>query len=461
MSLLPNDQRQLLHKCLLKYVRNFSSKTELNSVSGTEDIDENAVMNTLAKWLNVNLESLDDKERPVDATLLPRKWNSIVRLQRRIIELEKQIQELAQENETLMKDGPVSLANKSSLTWIPRDQCKLSINSGASVSSVALHPELPLLFAATDSGKLLCYDLMNPSMPIASVQAHTRGITSMDVILSEKSECYVVTASKDLYCKVFRLSESELQPIRSLAGHEHVVSQARIWKHGTDTLVATCSRDLTCKVWDVSNGWCLRSFQPHSEWVRSLDVLGDFIITGSNDCTVRLSHWQSGRGLSNGIGHTFPIERVKIIPMLHSDSVADQEPNVYNKFDEEYANLGFSHVVTASRDNTIRIWQVPLPKFVAHRPPQPDQTRQHFSLITTLKGHTSWVRDLCIRGNYLLSCGDDRTIRVWDLMTGEVARVISSSHDGFVNCIHTDGDGLVRQILASGCADGKVRVFIK
>ncbi|CEP60175.1 Pac1p LALA0_S01e04698g [Lachancea lanzarotensis] len=461
MSLLPNDQRQLLHKCLLKYVRNHSSKSELDSLPGTEKIDENVVMRTLAMWLDVDLESLDDKEKPVDASLLPRKWNSIVRLQRRIIELEKQIQELTQENETLMNEGPVSLASKSSLTWVPRDQSKININCGASVSSVKLHPELPLLFAATDSGKLLCYDIMNSSMPTVSVQAHMRGITSIDVIMSEKTECFVVTSSKDLYCKVFRLVESELQPIRSLAGHEHVVSQVRIWKQGSDTLVATCSRDLTCKVWDVSNGWCLTSFQPHSEWVRSLDVMGDYIVTGSNDCTVRLSHWQSGRGLSNGIGHTFPIERVKIIPMLQSDSVADEVRTVYNTYDEAYVNLGFSHVVTASRDNTIRIWQVPLPKFVAHRPPQPDQTRQHFSLVTILKGHTSWVRDLCIRGNYLLSCGDDRTIRVWNLSTGEIARVISSSHDGFVNCIHTDGNGLIRQIMASGCADGKVRVFIK
>ncbi|SCV02557.1 LAME_0H02740g1_1 [Lachancea meyersii CBS 8951] len=461
MSLLPNDQRQLLHKCLLKYVRNYAPKSGPGSVPGEGMADEDVVMSSLAKWLEVDLESLDDKERPVDASLLPRKWNSIVRLQRRIIELEKHIQELTEENEILLENGPVSLANKSSLTWIPREQSKLTISCGAPVSSVKLHPELPLLFVATDTGKLQCYDLMNHSMPIASLQAHMRGITSIDVHLGEGSECYVVTTSKDLYCKVFRLMDSQLHPIRSLAGHEHVVSQVCMWKHGTDTLVATCSRDMTCKVWDVANGWCLKSFQPHGEWVRSLDIAGDYVVTGSNDCTVRLSHWPSGRGLSFGFGHTFPIERVKIIPMLRSTDNTDEQQNKYNTLNQEYADLGFSHVITASRDNSIRIWQVPLPKIVAHRPPQPDLTRQHFTLITTLQGHTSWVRDLCIRGKYLISCGDDRTIRVWNLSTDELVRVINSAHDGFVNCIHTDSDGLVRQIMASGGADGKVKVFIK
>ncbi|SCV05858.1 LANO_0H16732g1_1 [Lachancea nothofagi CBS 11611] len=460
MSLLPSDQRQLLHKCILNYVQNQipQEKQETTLNEGADGSDH--VISTLAHWLKVDLDTADT-DRPVDGSLLPRKWSSIVRLQRRIIELEKQIEGLTEENEVLMENGPASGATKSSLKWIPRERSNFSINCGASVTSAKLHPELPLLFVATDAGKLQCYDLMNYSMPVASVQAHMRGIVSIDVQLSDSSECLIVTASKDLYCKAFRLVDSQLQLIRTFSGHEHVVSQIKVWKRGTDTLAATCSRDLSCRIWDVSNGWCLKSFQPHTEWVRCLDILGEYIVTGSNDCTVRLSHWPTGRGLSFGMGHNFPVEKVKIIPMQKSAEAADDQQNKYNLFNEEYAELGFSHVISTSRDNTIRIWQVPLPRFVAHRPPQPNSSRQHFELITTLSGHSSWVRDICVRGDYLLSCSDDRSIRVWDLTTGHIVRVIGNAHDGFVNCIDTDQNGLNRQLLISGGTDGKLKVFIK
>ena len=297
-------------------------------------------------------------------------------------------------------------------------------------------------------------------MPVASVQAHMRGITSIDVHIDDDSQCFVATASKDLHCKVFRLINSELQLVRTFSGHEHIVSHIKIWKNATDTLVASCSRDLTCKIGDVSNGYFLKSFQPHAEWVRSLDIMGEYIITGSNDCTVRVSHWPTGRALSFGIGHDFPVEQVKIIPMELSES-DDPQNNTYSAFNKDYLPLGFSHVVSCSRDNTLRIWQVPIPRLIAHRAPQPNPARAHFTLVKTLKGHSSWVRDIRVRGNFIISCSDDRSVRVWDLETGETVREITDSHTGFANCIDTDCGGLNRQLLVSGGADGKVIVYMR
>ncbi|SCU82519.1 LADA_0C05952g1_1 [Lachancea dasiensis] len=458
MSLLPPDQRQSLHKCLLSYVQ---SQIPRSDEALPTSVNADDVIAILARWLEIDSPDGANPSKTSDGSLLPRKWTSIVRLQRRIIELERSIQELSEENRTLLENGPASVATTSSLKWIPRERSNFNINCGSSVTSAKLHPELPLIFVATDAGLLQCYDLMNYSIPVASIQAHMRGIVSIDVISVQESECFVVTASKDLHCKVFRLIDSQLQLIRTLSGHEHVVSQVKIWRHGTDVLAASCSRDLTCKIWNISNGWCLKSFQPHTEWIRSIDITGEYAITGSNDCSIRLSHWPTGRGLSFGVGHEFPIERVKIIPLLDPKEALEGAQNPYNAFSQDYSELGFSHVVSTSRDNTIRIWQVPLPKFVAHRPPQPNTSRQHFTLVTVLKGHTSWVRDVCIRGSFLISCSDDRTIRVWDLNTTNVVRIIDKAQEGFVNCIYADSNGLNRQILISGGAEGKLKVFIK
>ena len=37
------------------------------------------------------------------------------------------------------------------------------------------------------------------------------------------------------------------------------------------------------------------------------------------------------------------------------------------------------------------------------------------SEITTLKGHTRWVNDIITYGDKLISCSDDRTIKIWNL----------------------------------------------
>ncbi|SCW01720.1 LAFE_0E05776g1_1 [Lachancea fermentati] len=465
-ALLSPEQRQALHRSILGYLR---VQVPHEPAEGAANADH--VLTTVAQWLEIeeednkmdkNGDSYGGNTISSDAALLPRKWNSIVRLQRRIIELERHIRQLTDENETLLEEGTVAHAvARSSINWLPRSLPSFHIDIGAPVSAVKLHPILPTVFVATEQGKLQCYDLMNYTMPLASVQAHMRGITSIDVLVEESTHCLVVTASKDLHSKVFRFDGTGLQLIRTFTGHEHIVSHARIWRNRSDILVATCSRDLTCKIWDLSNGWCLKSFQAHKDWIRCLDVFGEYIVTGSNDSTVRLSHWPSGRGLSLGIGHDFPIESLKIIPLEENQATSDTSDQGQLASEQEYSQLGFKQVVSTSRDKNICIWSVPLPKFVPHRPPQPNPARSQFTLIKKLHGHSSWVRDVCVRGNHIFSCSDDRSIRIWDLGSGDCIRVLSDLHSGFINCLDLDSNGLNRELLVSGGADGQLQVFLK
>jgi len=50
-------------------------------------------------------------------------------------------------------------------------------------------------------------------------------------------------------------------------------------------------------------------------------------------------------------------------------------------------------------------------------------------LLTTLKGHVGTVRALLVLGDYLVSTGDDRTVRVWDLRSCEEAAAFSLPDD--------------------------------
>lgn len=77
--------------------------------------------------------------------------------------------------------------------------------------------------------------------------------------------------------------------------------------------------------------------------------------------------------------------------------------------------------------------------------------------ITILSGHTNCVRSLCISpdGKKLISGGRDRTIRVWDITTGK--EILSlSGHSGFVNSVTVTPDG---QTIVSGSQDTTIKTW--
>lgn len=54
-------------------------------------------------------------------------------------------------------------------------------------------------------------------------------------------------------------------------------------------IAVSASRDGLIRVWDIQKGICLRVLEGHTSSVRSLDVAGNVCVTGSYDCTARVS----------------------------------------------------------------------------------------------------------------------------------------------------------------------------
>ncbi|CCC68127.1 hypothetical protein NCAS_0B00430 [Naumovozyma castellii] len=481
---LSEAQKKDLDINVLQYIR-WCCEARSDSQKLTHE-EKQILIDKLSILLDVDLEKSDSisAEKPLT---LPRKWNSIVRLQHRIMSLEQHSRDLTEELESLNaqinNNGPQILNKlKININWIPKNYPQCSITLETSISAIKLHPQLPIIFIGTDNGKLYAYDIFNYSLPLDSTQAHIKGITSIDAIMefknnnkTEEPSAIIATSSKDLSIKLFRWSakENKFLLFRVLMNHEHIVSEVKLFRKLNNIYLASCSRDTSIRIWTAEDGMILNSFHPHNEWVRCLDVSGDFVLSGSQDASLRLTHWPSGNGLSIGIGHEFPIESVKFILPLSTNEKASPTINYLRKpleIDSDYEKMSFKYCASASRDRLIKIWEIPTPRFVMHRPPVPNSSNSNFKCIMTLKGHASWVKDLRIRGNYLFSCSDDKTIRCWNLENGECVKQWTDLHSGFVTCLDMDPDGgtndtgqqsLQREIMATGGLDSKCNILFR
>ncbi|MFB2894059.1 NB-ARC domain-containing protein [Aerosakkonemataceae cyanobacterium BLCC-F50] len=77
--------------------------------------------------------------------------------------------------------------------------------------------------------------------------------------------------------------------------------------------------------------------------------------------------------------------------------------------------------------------------------------------LLTLKGHSSWVWsiDFSPSGQIIASCGEDQTIRIWDVSTGECLRILQG-HTSVILSVSFSPDG---QLLATSSGDATVKIW--
>jgi platelet-activating factor acetylhydrolase IB subunit alpha len=248
--------------------------------------------------------------------------------------------------------------------------------------------------------------------------------------------------------------------------------------------IYSCSRDKTIKLWEISTGNCKKMFVGHNDWVRSisLNAKGDLLASCSDDENIMIWNTQTGSELYSFNGHENKIEVVVFVKnsisvsniynsdflevfnksltnLNNGDKTEKKESNISN-VDSNLLDInknlmkGLSsgttgnkvainkeYVVSASRDKTIKIWDV----FGS-------------SCIHTIIGHDNWVRALVVHpnGKYIISSSDDKSIRVWELKTGRCVKKITDSHDKFVVSLAIN---YKFPLLASGSNDQTIKIW--
>jgi WD40 repeat protein len=221
--------------------------------------------------------------------------------------------------------------------------------------------------------------------------------------------------------------------------------------------VATCSHK-TVKIWNVTSSfnWTLiRTYSQHSSDVYALEWLdNDNLASGSYDKTIKL--WSPTTGQTKRTIKTN--QYVFSLTMLNTNihlaaGLGNGDINIYNINDGNLVSSLKGHsdwvrdldqisnelLASSSDDETVRIWNLTTNtcKF-------------------TLTGHTNRVYGLKqITPNILASGSYDRTIKLWDITSGQLIRTLTG-HTGY---IQWSVDSLNSQTLGSGSYDGTIKLW--
>ncbi|KAL2815838.1 nuclear distribution protein nudF [Aspergillus cavernicola] len=271
------------HKSMIAYLLANSLPDTAAALRGEANIGEDIFDTTTAKKYEGTLE---------------KKWTSIARLQKKILELESRYAEVQAELDDIT---PTSRLKRN------RDPLERTL------------------------------------------KGHTKTIRGIDYG-GTGDNVLLASCSSDMSIKLWKPAD-DYKNIRTLQGHGHIVSAVRFMSSGN--LLISASRDTDIRVWDVSTGYCVKTIDGHTGWVRDicLSYDGKFLLSSGHDMTARL--WDIS--VSNPeikrtmIGHENLMDCCAIAPPTSHQFLAPLAGS-----GKRSSTSGADFIATGSRDKSIK-----------------------------------------------------------------------------------------------------------
>lgn len=224
--------------------------------------------------------------------LLEKKWTSVVRLQKRVMELEAKVEQLQHSRANAGGDagseGPVS-HNPSDSKLLPKPPAKSCLTGHrAPVTCVVCHPIYSLFASASEDSTIRIWDHETGQYE-RTLKGHTGVVSGLAF---DTRGTLLASCSADMSAKLWDMTTYVCT--KTLKGHDHTLSSVKFLPSGDQLL--TCSRDNTIKLWEVATGYCIRTYSGHSDWIKCISVSldGAHLASGGMDQTVIV--WQIATG---------------------------------------------------------------------------------------------------------------------------------------------------------------------
>ena len=339
-----------------------------------------------------------------------------------------------------------------------RQLCSLTGHSGA-VSAVSICPTGQHAISASADGTLKVWDLKG-RRECRLPPSHGSGRIAALAMMPDGR--HVVSGAWDPSVKVWDLEKGK--EVRTVGGFSKVISAIEVLPDGRRGVIGF--QHGTASVWDlergeelfglnsdadgilaaaalpegfVPGGWEEGEYQNFSEPVHelvnelgltgqvgrledravtALAVLreGRTLVSGSNDGALKFWHLHKGSGMFRILmGHSRPITAIVVLP-------------------------DGRRIVSSSVDATLKVWEWETGYQV--RVPTGDSELVKGIESLTLRGHSAGVSSLALLpdGRHVVSGSSDRTLKLWNLETGEELRTFAG-HSDQVNSVAVSSDG--------------------
>jgi F-box and WD-40 domain protein CDC4 len=209
----------------------------------------------------------------------------------------------------------------------------------------------------------------------------------------------------------------------------------------SDKIVSASDDHFIC-VYDTATGALRKQLVGHEGGVWALQYLGSVLVTGSTDRNVRVWDLDTLQPTHVFMGHTSTVRCLQIVEPALDPKTGEYQPP-------------YPVVVTGSRDSSLRVWRLPKKgetNLPAVKGEHPDPYPYHWH---HLEGHSEPVRALAVHGRTCVSGSYDKTVRVWDIVTGECVHVLT----GHEHKVYSIGYDVQRNRCVSGSQDNTVKVW--
>eukprot|EP00010_Vexillifera_abyssalis_P007165 CAMPEP_0201545214 /NCGR_PEP_ID=MMETSP0173_2-20130828/1746_1 /ASSEMBLY_ACC=CAM_ASM_000268 /TAXON_ID=218659 /ORGANISM="Vexillifera sp., Strain DIVA3 564/2" /LENGTH=399 /DNA_ID=CAMNT_0047953551 /DNA_START=84 /DNA_END=1283 /DNA_ORIENTATION=- len=380
------------------------------------------------------------------ATLLEKKWTTVMRLQKKIEELERtvgQLEEQAKAGGSARRPATRQLENA-----LPRGPALHTLKGHRSpISALAFHPNFNQIASASEDATIKLWNYESGDFE-RTLKGHTNAVQDIQF---NPSGTLLVSCSADLTIKLWDV-ETTFECIKTFNGHDHNVSSVRFMEND-DEVIVSASRDKTIKLWNITNGYCITTLVGHSDWVRCVTVSAHLIASASSDHTVRIwntlahgkrtpssassssSSSSSDQSEKQLRGHSHVVQCIAFAPKNFSLTSSTKKETKNDAKDQPS-----EYVASGSRDKSIKLWHIPTERCVA-----------------TFTGHSNWVQSIVFHpnGKFLLSVSDDKTLRIWDIKQNRCMRTIDA-HTQFVTSLAFNKSD---PHVITGCVDNTIKVW--